>query len=606
MPLDLQIRAAMRPKSLNREARTVEAILSTGADVDRGGFIERLEISGRAIDLSELPVPLLDTHRRESTRDILGNLTAARVEGGLLIGTITISKRHEALLDDIEEGTLRNISVGYTVNAFRDEADRATGRLVRIATGWTLKEASFVPIPADAGATVRSDTVTIPNQTAQAPAPVQTAVQTTAAPPALTRAQVNTEIRALRQTFGLPDTWSNDLIDREATVEQARAAAVEAVRQRPDATISTHTPAQVTTGVTPETFARAAGEALYCRANPSVKPSDAARELMGLSVIDLGRTILGRAGILTTGMSPSAIVERMLTTSDFPAIMGDTVDRALRAGYQAAPSALKTVARKSTARDFRRKTKLQISEAPTLEKVNEAGEFTYGALHDAKESYAIATFGKIIGVTRQLLVNDDVGAFTDMSAKWGEAAADFEAQQLVDLLEAGSGAGPVMDDGTTLFHADHGNIAASGAAISVTSLAEARLKMRKQKGLAGRPINVRPRFIVVPPELELTAEQVLAAIQPTTTDDVNPFGGKLELLVETRLSSATRWYLVSDPATTEGLEYSYLQGEEGPQIETKQGFEIDGMAFKVRLDFGAAFLEHRGWFCNSGLEVEEG
>src|SRR5690606_28154791 len=197
---------------------------------------------------------------------------------------------------------------------------------------------------------------------------------------------------------------------------------------------------------------------------------------------------------------------------------------------------------------FRRKTKLQISEAPTLEKVNEAGEFTYGALHDAKESYAIATFGKIIAVTRQLLVNDDVGAFTDMSAKWGEAAADFEAQQLVDLLEAGSGAGPAMDDGKTLFHADHGNIAASGAAISVTSLAEARLKMRRQKGLAGRRINVRPRFFGVPPELELAAEQVLAAVQPTTSDDVTPFGGKLELLVETRLSSATRWYLVSDPA----------------------------------------------------------
>lgn len=103
MPLDLQIRAAIRPKSLNRDTRTIEVILSTGADVDRGGFIERLEVSARAIDLSELPVPVLDTHRRESTRDILGTVTSARIEGGLLIGNITISKRHEALLDDIED-----------------------------------------------------------------------------------------------------------------------------------------------------------------------------------------------------------------------------------------------------------------------------------------------------------------------------------------------------------------------------------------------------------------------------------------------------------------------------------------------------------------------
>ena len=50
----------------------------------------------------------------------------------------------------------------------------------------------------------------------------------------------------------------------------------------------------------------------------------------------------------------------------------------------------------------------------------------------------------------------------------------------------------------------------------------------------------------------------------------------------------------------DGLEYAYLQGEEGPQIETKAGFEVDGMQFKVRLDFGGAFLDHRSWYMNPG------
>lgn len=593
MPLDLQARADIRPKSLNRETRSLEVILSTGADVDRGGFIERLLISPTAIDLSELPVPVLDTHRRDSTRDILGSLTAARIENGLLVGSITISKRHALLLDDIEQGAVRSLSVGYSIHSFRDEADPATGRLVRIVTGWVLKEASFVPIPADSGAIVRSDPVPDPVQpNAQAPAPISQV-----AAPLISRAQINHEIRALRQTCDLPEAWANDQIDREASVDQARAAAFEAMRQKPAPVISSHAPASASTG---ESFVAAAGEAVFCRANPSLAPSPAARELMGLSVVDLGRVILGRSGVLTTGLSPSGIVERMLSTSDFPAIMGDTVNRALRQGYQAAPSALKAAARKSTARDFRRKTKIQITEAPVLEPVGEGGEFKHGALHDAKESYALGSFGKIVSVTRQLLINDDLGAFTDMSAKWGEAAADFEAQHLVNLIEAASGAGPTMDDGKTLFHADHGNIASSGAEISIASLGEARLKMRKQKGLAGRPINIQPRYLIVPPELEIVAEQVLAVIQPNTAQNVNPFGGKFELLVEPRLSSEKRWYLVSDPAVTEGLEYSYLQGEEGPQIETRQGFEIDGMSFRVRLDFGAAFLDHRGWFRNAG------
>jgi hypothetical protein len=157
-----------------------------------------------------------------------------------------------------------------------------------------------------------------------------------------------------------------------------------------------------------------------------------------------------------------------------------------------------------------------------------------------------------------------------------------------------------MDDGKRLFHTDHGNLASSGAALSETTLDAARLAMRRQKGLTGSPVNVAPRFLLVPPELETDAEKLLAQLQPIKTEDVNPFGGKLELLVEARLTDAYRWYVVGDPAVIEGLEYAYLQGSEGPQTETRAGFEVDGMEFKVRLDFGAAFLDHRGWYTNAG------
>ena len=300
-------------------------------------------------------------------------------------------------------------------------------------------------------------------------------------------------------------------------------------------------------------------------------------------------------------MGAAAIITRALqTTSDYPMIFADTVNRTLRASYDAAPATLKAVAKKSTARDFRRKTKVQLGEAPTLEKVNESGEFASGSMAEAKESYKIDTFGRIVGFTRQALVNDDLGALTDPAAKLGQAASEFEAQFLVDLLESASGAGPTMDDGVALFHADHGNFAVSGGALNMSSLTAARTSMRKQKGLAGRPINVQPKFLIVPPELELFAEQLLATLAPTQTSDVNPFSGKLQLLVEARLSSASRWYVAADPMSVEGLEYSYLQGEEGPQIETRAGFEVDGMEFKVRLDFGAAFLDHRGWYQNEG------
>ncbi len=100
------------------------------------------------------------------------------------------------------------------------------------------------------------------------------------------------------------------------------------------------------------------------------------------------------------------------------------------------------------------------------------------------------------------------------------------------------------------------DLAASGGALSETTLSAARLAMRKQKGLAKRPINVTPKFLIVPLELETTAEKLLASIQATTSGDVNPFAGKLELLVEARLTSTTRWYVTADPAMIEGLEYA--------------------------------------------------
>ena len=92
---------------------------------------------------------------------------------------------------------------------------------------------------------------------------------------------------------------------------------------------------------------------------------------------------------------------------------------------------------------------------------------------------------------------------------------------------------------------------------------------------------------------------MLATIQPTTVDDVNPWT-QLRLVVEPRLSDAYRWYVVANPAIIDGLEYAYLAGAEGPQVEQQVGFRIDGIEIKVQLDFGGNFIDHRGWFSNTG------
>ncbi|MEB3417029.1 prohead protease/major capsid protein fusion protein [Salipiger marinus] len=574
------------PSTVDPVARTVEAIVSTGADAPRAGYVERLDLTGA--DLSRLiGAPVLDAHRSASTRDQLGVIEAAelRREGIWVRMKFRSNPAAAAVLSDIQDGTLRGLSIGYQVNDWQERRDGS--RLVRTAKRWTPVEVSLVPVPADPGAHFRNGDPAMPDN-----APPEGETLTPTPPPTMTRAQINVEIRSIAETAGLSRAWADEQIDAEVTPEDARRAAFEAMQRRSATTATRTTRATITADHTdPAVIATRAGEALFARSHPDHQLTDAARPYANFSFVDLARDCLQRSGGSFTGLAADTVITRALhTTSDFPLILGDAVNRELRRAYEAAPSAVRQVARQTTARDFRAKRALQFGTGPDLKKVGESGEFQRGTIQEAAEGYSVETFGRIFAISRQALVNDDLGAFTQIPAKLGDAARAFEAQQLVDKLTEN----PAMSDGIAVFHADHHNLTAAFADPSLASLAAGRLAMRRQKGLAGELINAAPRFVVVPPELEVAAEQALAEIAATKTADVNPFDN-LTLLVEARLTNAEQWYITADPATIDGLEYAYLEGAPGPQVETRQGFEVDGVQMKVRLDFGCGWIDHRGW-----------
>jgi hypothetical protein len=167
----------------------------------------------------------------------------------------------------------------------------------------------------------------------------------------------------------------------------------------------------------PAVFVRAAGEALYARVAPNHAPSGPARQFLSMPLPELARECLRRAGVTTSGLWGDSLITRALhSTSDFPQILADTVGRTLRDAYRAAPSGIRQLGRQTTAPDFRMRMRLMLdSTGFALEKVNEHGEFRSGTLAEAAESYRLDTFGRIFGITRQALVNDDLGAFTDLT-----------------------------------------------------------------------------------------------------------------------------------------------------------------------------------------------
>ena len=602
-------RASFAPQSVNMDDRTVDVIWSTGAPVKRrdfdGNYVERLSLDAKAVDLSRLiGASVLDAHRQTAVRDVLGTVRDAAVTGKKGTAIIQFSARPEVepIWQDVTAGILRHISVGYSVEEWADSLE--DGTRVRTATRWTPHEISLVPSPADPGATVRMEENNMEHQnTASEDTQAQTTNDNAGVDVIQTRATINTEIRSIANVAGLDQGFVDSLIDRQADADEARRAAFDELAKRGGGDIRTEQTRVeiIDSHDDPEVRARQMGEALYSRINPGHELSEPARRYAYATPVDMAKELLTLRGGQVTGLSPASMITRALhTTSDFPIILGDTVGRTLRDAYQTAPSGIRRLGRQTTAKDFRSINKLMLGEAPMLEKLNEHGEIKAGTMTEAKEAYKVETWARKIGITRQVLVNDDLGAFSDLARRMGQAAAETEARVLVDLLESNTGNGPKMDDTKALFHADHGNKAGTGAVISDATLSAARLALRTQKGLSGEPIRVTPKYLLVPPALETEAEKWLATVAAAKAADVNPFSGSLSLVIEPRLASATRWYITADPSEIDGLEFAYLAGGEGPQVESKSGWDVDGVEIRVILDYGAGFVDHRGWFANAG------
>lgn len=249
--------------------------------------------------------------------------------------------------------------------------------------------------------------------------------------------------------------------------------------------------------------------------------------------------------------------------------------------------------------------RVQLGEAPQLERVNEAGEFKRGSIGEGKERYRVETWGKVIGITRQVIINDDLDAFTRVPSLFGTAAATLESDVVWGIVTSN----PAMADGVALFHANHKNLAASGTALDVANLGKARAAMARQTGLDGRTVlNIRPALLVVPSSLELTAEQLIAQnLVPATPANVVPASIRsLAVIAEPRLdpaSGAVPWYLLASPSAIDTIEYAYLEGQDGVFIETRIGFDVDGVEIKARLDFGAKAIDWRGMHRNPGVAL---
>lgn len=659
-PPPLAFRGAFNPQSIDDESRTVEVVFSTGAAVRRWRWVrnfdveeyeQALEISESAIDaefLNSGAAPFLDAHNSQSLDAVLGV-----IEEGSLVIYEGKEARVRVRFDDTEiaerrfrsvkNGILRNVSVGFNIdqNEITREADEKTNAVEQLtATRWTPLEISQVPIGADQGATVREARAfaIAADQKMTKPEGVEimsTDVTITEPLSAEEREKIAAEARAegakaeAERQAGIrvcakalrfedsDDTLANVLAG-SLTLDEARGRLVDAAAARDEKSETSSTRSDITIGAEEcEKRGEAISNALRHRADPSscsIEQGSLEAEYVHKSLIEIARDCLDRTGVDTRYMSKGRVAEAalgmgsthgraggMISTSDFPLVLADVANKSLRTGYENAPRTFVPWTRRVTANDFKTIRRIQLSGGMALAEVAEGAEFTYAKTHEGQETYALATFGRIVAITRQTLINDDLDAFSRVSQIYGAAAADIESDTVYNLLINNAN----MADGTALFAAGHSNLAVDHTeAPSAASFGEGRQKMKRQTDLDDdRLLNVAPRYVIFPVAHEDVVDQHLVDIvAATTANAVPPFIRSLVPIAEPRLddNSTDIWYMAADPSRIDTIEYCYLAGEEGVQMSTRTGFEVDGVEIKARLDFGAGVIDHRGLFRNAG------
>lgn len=327
-----------------------------------------------------------------------------------------------------------------------------------------------------------------------------------------------------------------------------------------------------------------------------------------------------------TGARPAYQLREALTTSDFPNLFGDILDRQVLAHYQEAPQTYRNYVHISTVSDFRQVKRFRVDGSEgVLSAVAQQAEYPESKLVDAKYTYQVQKYGRRIPFAWETMINDDLNALNDIPFRFGKAARRSEEKFATQLFASSSG--PL----STLYTAGNKNQVktANGAvtnnpALSINGLQDAFTVLFKQVDQDGEPIHIEAVELVVPPALFIIAENILNSTQlwlnengGTTNSRMisqNWMKGMVRLnknpylpIVDTT-SGATAWYLFASPANGRpALEMGFLRGHETPELFMKQpnavrigggpinpqdgDFDTDSLQYKIRHVFGGTQLD---------------
>lgn len=605
--------------------------------VDPWGDSEILRCTAEAMNTTRFDnglMPVLFNHKRD---EVIGKPTRLWVENGKAYAEIQFDDDDESkrIMQKVESGSLRGVSVGYRVTEWRivkrgdTSADGIQGP-AWIAERWEVFEISIVSIPADTavgvgrslgfdnyfddglrsenGGNAMDDNArqTQQDDRQRAAAPVPTPIPAPAPVTATNEPDVEAEravavaaerersaqINNLCRQFGIEDEQRDAWLNNGTSVEQVNRDVLGILAQRntPSATAGS-----IQFGEDPVDKKRTVyRDAFLLRSGINVvNPASGADRIRHMSMMNITQDMLisrGERNVL--GMPPEELLKRGMTTGMLPDLFADITKVSLAEGYQAADATYDKWAYIGSVPDFRERKEIRFGMDEEPKKIPENGEFTKAILKEGKVSFKIDTYGRSYSYTRQMFINDDKDVLTKIPYMLGKKYPLLINRMAYAALAAGTYTAKI-------------NLG-TGGAVSTTTLSEAMKLLRLRKDpISKELLRIRPQVLAVPVAHEAGAAQFLASTSDPEAQNSgvkNIYTGAFTLISDPELDAndSDAWYLMGAPVDGEGVRVDFLNGNKTPFIDHRMAFEVLGWEYRSYFDFGVTLLSTLGYVKNAG------